>query len=46
MRLAHRVNQGEALSDRVKPEAVKLKNVIRPSDERHDEMAGVQKFAD
>lgn len=42
MRLAHRFNQGEALSDRVKPEAVKLKNVIRQSDERHDEMAGVQ----
>jgi hypothetical protein len=45
MRLAHRVNQGEVLSDRVKPDAEKLKNVIRPSDERQDETAGSQKFA-
>jgi hypothetical protein len=46
MRLAHRVNQGEVLSDRVKSDAVKLKKGIRPSEELHDEIAGVQRFAD
>jgi hypothetical protein len=46
MRLARGVNLGIGVLDRVKPDAVMPKNVIRPSDERQDETAGSQKFAD